>query len=116
MFLVEGALLAGVRQPFMTSSFVFLIKLKHASQKRGVSVTGTRGWMFSDFTRSKTWRLNSTARFMPYKKGEGMKNQDKVCILLTAKNPLLQVVGWEKKHKPSSLNALLKNDYDDLVL
>lgn len=25
MFLVEGALLAGVQQPFMTSSFVFLI-------------------------------------------------------------------------------------------
>lgn len=76
MFLAEGALLAGVRQPFMTSSFVFLIKLKHASQKTEVSVTGTRGWMFSDFTRSKTWRLNSTARFMPYKRGEGMKNQD----------------------------------------
>lgn len=97
MFLVEGALLAGVQQPFMTFSFVFLIKLQHASQKTGVSVTGTRGWMFSDFTRSKTWRLNSTAHFMPYKKGEGMKNQDnKVCVLLIAKNLLLQVVGWKK--------------------
>lgn len=61
-------MLAGVRQPFMTSSFIFLIKLKHVSQKTGVSVTGTRGWAFSDFTRSETWRLNSTASFMPYKR------------------------------------------------